>query len=48
MDGGQAVEMEGICWEKDEEVVGESEGERGWVRGDKRRENRLWVKVWQR
>lgn len=40
MDRGQAVEMEGIWWEKDEEVarVREREGERGWVRGDKRRE----------
>lgn len=39
MDGGQAVEMEGIWWEKDEGREREREGERGWVRGDKRREN---------
>lgn len=44
MDGGQAVEMEGIWWEKDEggERRGTERGrerEKGWVRDDKRREN---------
>lgn len=29
------MEMEGMWWEKDEEVA----RERGWVHGDKRREN---------
>lgn len=32
MEGGQAVEMEGIWRENEEEV----EGVRGWVLGDKR------------
>lgn len=44
MEGGQAVEMEGIWRENEEEVERARKAGCGVIRG---RERRPWVKVWQ-
>lgn len=44
MEGGQAVEMEGIWRENEEEVEGAGEAGCRAIRG---RERHPWVKVWQ-